>query len=228
MIYCQRCPIEVVVGIAHADEVTAGEVQRRAHAGRGGAGVAVDGRFIVARDGDAERGGGGGPIGIRHFVAEDVRERAACKGQGLNCAERVIKRVAVGAVGTEGQCTVESTNRSSIDICGATDHSGAGTGRANLSDGPTFVVIHIRVVGEYGAGGVQACILLNRVGVSHGHRRIVGAIDGDGQLCPRRQRRAIGHLVVEDFSQCLTRCKRVDHTVGVIDGVSESTTICNA
>ncbi len=200
------------LGVAGVDIAVVGQdVDARIYAGGvvvGAAGFDGDhvhpegvGIVVATLDGDGQGGAAGGAGQVADGVGEGIAQRIARDAQGLHARVVVVDEVDVAAVGVEGQGAVlagqGAANAADIGAVADSDHSERF---AELVD--------VGVVGQDVAARVDAREVVVEAArldgdgvVVVGHRRVVGALDGDVQHRDIGGATGVGVAVVEAVDQ---------------------------
>src|SRR5262249_20849525 len=173
-------------------------------AGLGGGADIVDAnrRVVGAVDGDGQhRYVGQGAVA--HRVVEAVSDRAA-DVERLHRRVAVVHHIGVGPVGIERQRAMRTGQRRADRARGARALSRPGPDRRHRQRGGG--IVDVGVVGQNVAGGVGAGGAIGGAAgfgggadIVDANRRVVGAVDGDGQHRYVGQG-AVAHRVVEAVS----------------------------
>ena len=192
----QRTPCSGPIGLGHegdgiADVGVIGSGQQDGEGvGRacrlladGGRRGAHGGRVVGAVDGEGQSAGGGAAVPVRDGIGEGVGHGFA-RPQPLHGGGAVVQDIYIGAVGVEGQGTVQARR-------GRLGHEGHDVVDVRIGHGPQRTQGYgLDVFGE-------AC------GLHRGHGQIVGAADVHGERADRDAAVLILDRIVEGFGQAL-------------------------
>ena len=148
--------------------------------------------------------------------------------QILNRSRGIVQGVAVSAVGAKDQGTVSPRDvQSSGGGCAGGDCRDAASGCSGPADRFAVSCIHIGVIDQHVASGIENAIFRNRRSVSNCHRQVVGALNGDIQFGVIDAARRVGDLVDEGLCEGTSWKQRLNCRVSIVDKKTVCPIGCN-